>query len=284
MTNTSNSRSTSNWSDLPFDLLLYIISMVSLTDKLTVITEVCKSWRAAVASDMESFKTLDIRKMRQYLELSKPGVHNFPQLTLAYVRALELGGSNVTKLVFDAQFQVSDNDLQYAYERCPNLRELAITFPNKTTSVELKKAFQFWPNLESLSIEFTTYFHPPETIFHIVGIHCLNLRTLEFSCCVINKATLHTITDLMPRLKVLRVRRSMVMAYVDDVVESFSKMPSLEEVYVSILKYSTVPKLPDYQDLPAKIEEGRSRNGLSGLRVFHACYCEECKCDLDPET
>ncbi|CAI9100116.1 OLC1v1037046C1 [Oldenlandia corymbosa var. corymbosa] len=276
----SDSRIAFDWAELHLELLMHIFSMLSLLDRLTLVVEVCKSWRAAATSDKKFFKTLNIPELRLCLDTTKSREHNSQQLQLAFFHAVKFGRNNLTKLVFDSEFEVTDAHFKYAYKRCPNLQELAMPFPNNVTNEGMKQATRFWPNLKSLFMDFTTTFYPSEImIFNIVGTHFLNLTTFKFSCCMLSEVTLKIIANLMPRLKELRIRCGRVMT---DVVEPFSNMPNLEEVYVSELRSSAVPSLPDLVDVPAKIQEGRNRNRLSGLRVFHACYWEECECVPHP--
>ncbi|XP_027080695.1 F-box/LRR-repeat protein At3g48880-like [Coffea arabica] len=263
----SKSKAT-GWSDMPHDILLRIFAFVSIMDRMLNVSRVCSSWRRA-CSDAVFSSTLDISEYRKSQDYQQQGWRS--QLELIFQRGIHLGGPKLTKLVFDIDFEVEDTHLTYAAERCPNLQELLLHIPVRTTEQGLATAFRRWTMLERLYISF--FGRPHVNIFSIVGERCPLLTELKICGCFFNNRIAVLIGRHMPGLKKLSFRCAFVTR--DGVQSLLNMMQDLDELYICVRKI----EVPFYRHTgpgPAIMCEPRFLQNTSRLSVYHICYTGEC--------
>ncbi|CAI9093988.1 OLC1v1029616C1 [Oldenlandia corymbosa var. corymbosa] len=264
-----------NWSDLPRDLLLNIFSKLNELDRIVNIAAVCKSWREAVSDPLFS-STFDMVKCREqtfnrFYELHYPCRRSL--LEAVFRCGINLGLANLTTLVFDPLFHVSDSHLLYAAPKCPNLRELVLPDLSDTTDEGLTDAFKHWTQLRSLFVAYD-FGSPTVDIFSIAGESCPNLNVLKISTTVLHMGVASEIVTYMPELKLLSMFcTSFVMP--DSFKLLLSGLTNLEEVYLAMDKINFTKCPEGCPCVPTILKDGTIMEKTLRLRNCHVCCIQK---------
>ncbi|KAK7841087.1 f-box/lrr-repeat protein [Quercus suber] len=182
----NKSSSVYRWNNMDYDILVKIFMSLNVMDLISVVSQVCSSWRSACC-DPILWKKLDlciqISDSCIYAPLQSDAwsysVSNNNRLMNILKTTSNLSQGNVTRLIFNFFEYVEDEHLVYAAKRNRNLKRLALPIWSRLTVRGRRKAFKYWKGLESLTIP---DFKSPMKLMKATGTNCKNFSELKLTC------------------------------------------------------------------------------------------------------
>ncbi|KAJ1391066.1 Leucine-rich repeat domain superfamily [Sesbania bispinosa] len=169
------------WEDLDIDILVKIFQLLDIFELTSGIAHVCSAWRMACCDPL-LWKTLDLSMLRSnFIKIPlEPFVYvdgrSDRTLTRLLKISLSLSRQSIVTLIFHFNLYVSDEQLTYTAERCPQLRRLVLPAWNRIKRTGMCKAIRGWKDLESLTMP--SIANPPYLLEEI-STHCKNFSELK---------------------------------------------------------------------------------------------------------
>ncbi|XP_011022762.1 PREDICTED: F-box/LRR-repeat protein At3g48880-like [Populus euphratica] len=195
------------WETLDYAILVKIFMKLSILDLVSNACRVCTSWSRA-CSDSILWGTHDVGALKFGLMkvIQRRSCRAFEQCNRMLLPmlniALTLSCNNVTRLIFDFNMNIKDEQLIFAAERCSNLKQLVLPAWNQIRADMLCAAIGKLKGLESpYDHDFAT------TLF----IYIPNLKVLSLRyCSVLHKDALK-ITLMLFDFEVLNISHSVIV-------------------------------------------------------------------------
>ncbi|XP_045791086.1 F-box/LRR-repeat protein At3g48880-like [Trifolium pratense] len=268
--------STRRWEDLDTDILVKIFQLLDLFELTSGIAHVCSAWRVACCDPL-LWKTLDLSMLRSnFIKIPlEPFVYvdqrSDKKLTRLLKISLNLSKQSILTLIFHFNLYVSDDQLTYTAERCPQLKRLVLPAWNRIKRTGMCKAIRCWKELESLTMP--SIANPPYFLEEI-ATHCKNFRELKIMgpCDMFFASTLAT---FVPQLRVLSIRCTAL--YRDALILILDSLEHLEVLNIShcILIEGHPGPPSQYKKVIKKIDP-IIRQKASRLREFITCMEDLC--------
>ncbi|KAK4571676.1 hypothetical protein RGQ29_030191 [Quercus rubra] len=246
------------WEDLDTDILVKIFQSFDILELTSGIAHVCSAWRMACCDPL-LWKTLDLSMMKSnFIKIPlEPYVYvdgrSDKILTRLLKISMSLSRGNITTLIFHFNLFVSDEQLTYTAERCPQLRRLVLPAWNRIKKTGICKAIRAWKDLESLTMPGIA--NPPY-LMEEISKNCKNFRELKImGPC--DKFFASTLATYLPTLKVLSLRCSML--YKEALIIVLDSLPHLEVLNISHCLLIEVLPPPGPKKVRTKIDEGLMR-------------------------
>ncbi|XP_031269509.1 F-box/LRR-repeat protein At3g48880 isoform X2 [Pistacia vera] len=234
------------------------------------------SWRLACCDPL-LWKTLDLSMLRSnFIKIPlEPYVYvdgrSDKTLTRLLRISLSLSRGYIRTLIFHFNLYVSDEQLTYTAERCPQLRRLVMPAWNRIKKVGMCKAIRTWRCLESLTMPSIAN---PLYLMEEIALNCKNFCELKIMG-PFDVPFASAIAKFLPNLKVLSLRCSMIVK--DALILILDDLPNLEVLNIShclLIEGSMVPPLT-----PKKIIKKLDNIILqkaARLREFLTCIEDSC--------
>uniref|UniRef100_A0A7N0UAC2 F-box domain-containing protein n=1 Tax=Kalanchoe fedtschenkoi TaxID=63787 RepID=A0A7N0UAC2_KALFE len=203
---------TGKWEEITTDILVRIMQSFHILELTSSgIPRVCRTWRVA-ACDPLLWKKIDLTILKSnFIKIpTEPFVYvhkdSDKTVTRALKIALSLSHGNTTTLFLHLQLYLSDEQLTYVAERCPQLKRLVLPAWNRIRKTGLCNAIRKWPELESLTMP---SIRSPAYVMEELALNCPNFSELKvLGTFDIRFAS--ALVEYAPRLKVLSLRCSII--------------------------------------------------------------------------
>lgn len=262
------------WEDLDTDILVKIFQSFDILELTSGIAHVCSAWRMACCDPL-LWKTLDLSMMKSnFIKIPlEPYVYvdgrSDKILTRLLKISMSLSRGNITTLIFHFNLFVSDEQLTYTAERCPQLRRLVLPAWNRIKKTGICKAIRAWKDLESLTMPGIA--NPPY-LMEEISKNCKNFRELKImGPC--DKFFASTLATFLPTLKVLSLRCSML--YKEALIIVLDSLPHLEVLNISHCLLIEVLPPPGPKKVVSEIDQSIIEKA-SRLREFLTCMNDLC--------
>uniref|UniRef100_A0A7N2MHF9 F-box domain-containing protein n=1 Tax=Quercus lobata TaxID=97700 RepID=A0A7N2MHF9_QUELO len=262
------------WEDLDTDILVKIFQSFDILELTSGIAHVCSAWRMACCDPL-LWKTLDLSMMKSnFIKIPlEPYVYvdgrSDKILTRLLKISMSLSRGNITTLIFHFNLFVSDEQLTYTAERCPQLRRLVLPAWNRIKKTGICKAIRAWKDLESLTMPGIA--NPPY-LMEEISKNCKNFRELKImGPC--DKFFASTLATFLPTLKVLSLRCSML--YKEALIIVLDSLPHLEVLNISHCLLIEVLPPPGPKKVVSEIDQSIIEKA-SRLREFLTCMNDSC--------
>ncbi|KAK4571675.1 hypothetical protein RGQ29_030191 [Quercus rubra] len=262
------------WEDLDTDILVKIFQSFDILELTSGIAHVCSAWRMACCDPL-LWKTLDLSMMKSnFIKIPlEPYVYvdgrSDKILTRLLKISMSLSRGNITTLIFHFNLFVSDEQLTYTAERCPQLRRLVLPAWNRIKKTGICKAIRAWKDLESLTMPGIA--NPPY-LMEEISKNCKNFRELKImGPC--DKFFASTLATYLPTLKVLSLRCSML--YKEALIIVLDSLPHLEVLNISHCLLIEVLPPPGPKKVVSEIDQSIIEKA-SRLREFLTCMNDSC--------
>nr|XP_048326337.1 F-box/LRR-repeat protein At3g48880 isoform X2 [Ziziphus jujuba var. spinosa] len=262
------------WNDLDIDILVKIFQSFSIFELTSGIAHVCSAWRMACCDPL-LWKTLDLSILKSnFIKIPlEPYVYvdgrSDKELTRVLKLSLSLSRRNILTLIFHVNLYVSDDQLTYTAERCPELKRLVLPAWNRIKKSGICKAIQTWKNLESLTMP--SIANPPY-LMEEISKNCKNFSELKImGPCEILCAS--SIVTYLPKLKVLSLRCSMLLK--DVLIILLDGLQHLEVLNISHCLLYEVSPPPAAKRLVRELDHFILERA-SRLRKFITCMKDTC--------
>ncbi|KAM3730111.1 hypothetical protein ACB098_12G062700 [Castanea mollissima] len=262
------------WEDLDTDILVKIFQSFDILELTSGIAHVCSAWRMACCDPL-LWKTLDLSMMKSnFIKIPlEPYVYvdgrSDKILTRLLKISMSLSRGNITTLIFHFNLFVSDEQLTYTAERCPQLRRLVLPAWNRIKKTGICKAIRAWKDLESLTMPGIA--NPPY-LMEEISKNCKNFRELKImGPC--DKFFASTLATFLPTLKVLSLRCSML--YKEALIIILDSLPHLEVLNISHCLLIEVLPPPGPKKVVSEIDQSIIEKA-SRLREFLTCMNDSC--------
>lgn len=262
------------WEDLDTDILVKIFQSFDILELTSGIAHVCSAWRMACCDPL-LWKTLDLSMMKSnFIKIPlEPYVYvdgrSDKILTRLLKISMSLSRGNITTLIFHFNLFVSDEQLTYTAERCPQLRRLVLPAWNRIKKTGICKAIRAWKDLESLTMPGIA--NPPY-LMEEISKNCKNFRELKImGPC--DKFFASTLATFLPTLKVLSLRCSML--YKEALIIVLDSLPHLEVLNISHCLLIEVLPPPGPKKVVSEIDQSIIEKA-SRLREFLTCMNDTC--------
>lgn len=262
------------WEDLDTDILVKIFQSFDILELTSGIAHVCSAWRMACCDPL-LWKTLDLSMMKSnFIKIPlEPYVYvdgrSDKILTRLLKISMSLSRGNITTLIFHFNLFVSDEQLTYTAERCPQLRRLVMPAWNRIKKTGICKAIRAWKDLESLTMPGIA--NPPY-LMEEISKNCKNFRELKImGPC--DKFFASTLATFLPTLKVLSLRCSML--YKEALIIVLDSLPHLEVLNISHCLLIEVLPPPGPKKVVSEIDQSIIEKA-SRLREFLTCMNDSC--------
>lgn len=262
------------WEDLDTDILVKIFQSFDILELTSGIAHVCSAWRMACCDPL-LWKTLDLSMMKSnFIKIPlEPYVYvdgrSDKILTRLLKISMSLSRGNITTLIFHFNLFVSDEQLTYTAERCPQLRRLVLPAWNRIKKTGICKAIRAWKDLESLTMPGIA--NPPY-LMEEISKNCKNFRELKImGPC--DKFFASTLATFLPTLKVLSLRCSML--YKEALIIVLDSLPHLEVLNISHCLLIEILPPPGPKKVVSEIDQSIIEKA-SRLREFLTCMNDSC--------
>ncbi|KAK9181751.1 hypothetical protein WN944_024890 [Citrus x changshan-huyou] len=262
------------WEDLDNDILVKIFQSFDIFELTSGIAHVCSSWRSACCDPL-LWKTLDLSMLiSNYIKIPlEPYVyvhgHSDKQLTRILKISLSLSRGSIRTLIFHFNLYVSDDQLTYTAERCPQLKRLVMPAWNRIKKTGICKAIRMWRDLESLTMP--SIANPPYLMEEIAQ-NCRNFRELKimgpFDLLFASTLNMH-----LPKLKVLSLRCTTLNR--DALILILDGLQNLEVLNISHCLLIDVPLAPAPKKIIKKLDRIILQKAAR-LRKFLTCMEDSC--------
>ncbi|KAM1054610.1 hypothetical protein ACFX2I_001941 [Malus domestica] len=265
----------SKWKDLNTDILLMrILQSFDIFELTSGIAHVCSAWRS-VCRDPLLWKKLDLSMMKSDFIKSQvePYVYvtdsSDKTLTRILKTSLSLSRGNIMTLVFHYNLFVSDDQLTYTAERCPQLKRLVMPAWNRIKKTGICKAIRCWKELESLTMP--SIANPPYLLEEIKR-NCKNFSELKIMgpCDMFFASTL---VEHLPQLKVLSLRCTTLLK--DVLIFILDHLEHLEVLNISHCRLIEIPPPPATRRLVRNLDP-LILEKASRLQRFLTCMQDSC--------
>ncbi|XAR66209.1 hypothetical protein NMG60_11012354 [Bertholletia excelsa] len=265
------------WEEMDIDILVKIFQYFDIFELTSGIAHVCSTWRLA-ACDPLLWKTLDLSLLRSnYIRIpQEPYVYvdgrSDKTLTRVLKIALNLSRGSIRTLIFHFNLYVSDEQLTYTAERCPQLRRLVMPAWNRIKRTGICRAIKVWEDLESMTMPSIA---SPLYIMEEISNNCKNFSELKImGPCDKNFAL--AISKYLKNLKVLSLRCSMVWKEALNII--LDDLPKLEVLNISHCLLVEVPAPPAPKKILRKLDESIMEKASQAphLREFLTCMDDKC--------
>ncbi|KAM7491628.1 hypothetical protein LguiA_034549 [Lonicera macranthoides] len=262
------------WEDLDIDMLVKIFQLFEISELISGLAQVCSTWRLA-ACDPLLWKTLNLSEMKSnFIKIPlEPYVYVDCQsdktLTRVLKISLNLSRGSILTLIFHFNLYVSDDQLTYTAERCPQLRRLVMPAWNRIKKTGICRAIRMWQDLESLTMP--SIANPPYLMEEIAK-NCKNFSELKIMgrCESFFASTLVT---CLPNLKVLSLRCSLL--FKDALIIILDGLKQLEVLNISHCLLVEVPPPPAHKKVLEQIDQS-ILDKASHLKKFLTCMDDSC--------
>nr|XP_023886888.1 F-box/LRR-repeat protein At3g48880-like isoform X3 [Quercus suber] len=262
------------WEDLDTDILVKIFQSFDILELTSGIAHVCSAWRMACCDPL-LWKTLDLSMMKlNFIKIPlEPYVYvdgrSDKILTRLLKISMSLSRGNITTLIFHFNLFMSDEQLTYTAERCPQLRRLVLPAWNRIKKTGICKAIRAWKDLESLTMPGIA--NPPY-LMEEISKNCKNFRELKImGPC--DKFFASTLATFLPTLKVLSLR--CLMLYKEALIIVLDSLPHLEVLNISHCLLIEVLPPPGPKKVVSEIDQSIIEKA-SRLREFLTCMNDSC--------
>ncbi|XP_023886888.2 F-box/LRR-repeat protein At3g48880 [Quercus suber] len=260
------------WEDT--DILVKIFQSFDILELTSGIAHVCSAWRMACCDPL-LWKTLDLSMMKlNFIKIPlEPYVYvdgrSDKILTRLLKISMSLSRGNITTLIFHFNLFMSDEQLTYTAERCPQLRRLVLPAWNRIKKTGICKAIRAWKDLESLTMPGIA--NPPY-LMEEISKNCKNFRELKImGPC--DKFFASTLATFLPTLKVLSLR--CLMLYKEALIIVLDSLPHLEVLNISHCLLIEVLPPPGPKKVVSEIDQSIIEKA-SRLREFLTCMNDSC--------
>ncbi|XP_028756420.1 F-box/LRR-repeat protein At3g48880 [Neltuma alba] len=262
------------WEDLDIDILVKIFELLDIFQLTSGIAHVCSTWRMACCDPL-LWKTLDLSMLKSnFIKIPlEPFVYvdgrSDTTLTRLLKISLSLSRGNIMTLIFHFNLYISDDQLTYTAERCPELRRLVLPAWNRIKKTGMIKAIRGWKHLESLTMP--TIANPPYLLEEIAA-NCENFSELKImGPCDLFFAS--SIATYLPKLRVLSLRCSTLLREV--LILILDNLQHLEVLNIShCILMETAPP-PQHKRIIREIDPAIHEKA-SRLREFLTCMQDSC--------
>ncbi|KHN26664.1 F-box/LRR-repeat protein At3g48880-like [Glycine soja] len=262
------------WEDLDIDILVKIFQLLDIFELTSGISRVCSAWRMACCDPL-LWKTLDLSMLRSnFIKIPlEPFVYvdgrSDRTLTRILKISLSLSQQSIMTLIFHFNLYVSDEQLTYTAERCPQLRRLVLPAWNRIKKPGMCKAIRGWKELESLTMP--SIANPPY-ILEEISTHCKNFSELKIMgpCDIFFVSSL---AAFLPKLRILSLRCSML--YKDVLILILDNLQHLEVLNISHCVLMEALPAPQQKRIIKEIDV-TIRQKASRLREFLTCMEDSC--------
>ncbi|KAA8533743.1 hypothetical protein F0562_031260 [Nyssa sinensis] len=190
-------------------------------------------------------------------------------LTLVLNIALNLSRGNILTLIFHFNLYVSNDQLTYTAERCPQLKRLVMPAWNRIKKAGICRAIRLWEDLESLTMP--SIANPPYLMEEIAK-NCKNFSELKIMG-PFDIFFASTLVTFLPNLKVLSLRCSML--FKDALIIILDGLQHLEVLNISHCHLIGVPLHPSLRKILKELDESILQRA-SRLRKFFTCMEDSC--------
>ncbi|XP_068315940.1 F-box/LRR-repeat protein At3g48880-like isoform X2 [Pyrus communis] len=262
------------WEDLNIDILVRIFQSFDIFELTSGIAHVCSAWRLACCDPL-LWKKLDLSMLKSnFIKIPlEPYVYvdgrSDKTLTRILKTSLSLSKGNIMTLVFHFNLFVSDDQLTYTAERCPQLKRLVMPAWNRIKKTGICKAIRCWKELESLTMP--SIANPPYLLEEIKR-NCKNFSELKImGPCDIFFAS--TLVEHLPKLKVLSLRCSTLLK--DVLIMILDRLEHLEVLNISHCLLIETPPPPATRRLVRQLDP-LILEKASRLQRFLTCMQDSC--------
>ncbi|XP_004308097.1 PREDICTED: F-box/LRR-repeat protein At3g48880-like [Fragaria vesca subsp. vesca] len=227
------------WDDLNSDILRKIFgSFDYISDATSAIAQVrcsavCIAWRS-ILCDPQLWDVLDL----SWLKSNFIKIHQEPYVyvdsrsdeTLSRVLkvSLSLSRGNITTLVLNPELYISDDQLTFTAERCPNLKRLVMPTGDRIKKTGICQAIRNWQELESLTVPGIMY---PPYLMEVISNHCSNFRELKIMGRFDVRFASTLVGTYLPNLKVMSLRCSQLVR--EALITILDGLPQLEVLNIA---------------------------------------------------
>ncbi|KDP22297.1 hypothetical protein JCGZ_26128 [Jatropha curcas] len=262
------------WEDLDTDILVKIFQSFDIFQLISGVAHVCSAWRFA-CSDPLLWKTLDLSMLKSnFIKIPlEPYVYvdgrSDKTLTRILKISLNLSRGNITSLIFHFNLFVSDEQLTYTAERCPQLRRLVLPAWNRIKKTGICKAIRMWRDLESLTMPSIAN---PHYLIEEIANNCSNFRELKVMG-PFDISFAAALATYLPNLKVLSLRCSMLFR--DALIRILDDLQHLEVLNISHCLLIEIQPPPAPRRITRELDQ-IILDRASRLREFLICTEDSC--------